>query len=105
MVIAGSVALSLALLCGFAALAPAHRTAADWRALIRVSTLSPAEWRQYQQVRGSLYQRWARPALLLWAHRLHLRPARIEGRLLEEAGLDPGRFTGLEIQALRFAGA
>ena len=103
--IAGTVGLGLAVICGFLALAPPHRTIADRTALIRISTLSPAEWRQYQQARGSPYQRWARPALLLWAHRLHLRPARVDQRLLEEAGLDATRFTRIDLQALRLSGA
>ena len=103
--IAGAFALSVAVLCGVAALAPARRKLADRRALIRVSTLSPSEWRQYQQVRGSIFQRWVRPALTLWAHRVRLRPARIDARLLEEAGLDSSRLTGVELQAFRFWGA
>lgn len=101
--IVGALAVSLAVLCATRALAPLRPGAAAPGALIRTSTMSPAEWRQYQRGRGFFYQRWTRPFLVLWAQRLHLRPARLDRRLLEEAGLDADQLPGLEFQALRVA--
>jgi tight adherence protein C len=103
--IAGALASCLAVLCAVAALTPAGGGRAGQSALIRVSTLSPTEWRQFQESHASAYQRWLRPALLLWARRLRLQPAGVDARLLQEAGFEASRLNGVELQALRIFGA
>jgi Flp pilus assembly protein TadB len=102
--ISGALALSFALWLMLRALLAATTPVASTRgALIRISTMSPGEWRQYQDSHRSFYTRWTRPFLLLWAERLHLRPARLDRQLLEQAGIDAGRLPAIEFQALRIA--
>jgi tight adherence protein C len=71
------------------------------RELIRVSTMSPLEYRSYQEHRRSVYERWLRPLVMLWGHRLRLRPVRVDRLFLIQAGVDPDRFDGLELRALK----
>lgn len=73
--------------------------------LIRATTLSPIEWQAHQRGQGGWYQRWLRPLALLWGHRLHLRPSRIDPQYLIQAGLDPEQVTGLELRVVRLMGA
>ncbi|HYM50676.1 MAG TPA: type II secretion system F family protein [Candidatus Limnocylindrales bacterium] len=102
----GALALSLALWCGLRAIGSTTMPRIiGRRSLIRVSTMSPLEWRMYQERQRSIYERWARPLLLLWADRLRLRPAHLDPRLLEQAGPGGGRLLGTEVQAWRVAGA
>ena len=69
--------------------------------LIRATTLSPVEWRQYQQGREGWYQRWLRPIAILWGSRLHLRPTRLDPIYLIQAGIDPDRIDGVELRVVR----
>jgi len=71
------------------------------RELVRVSTMSPLEYRSYQEHRRSVYERWLRPLVMLWGHRLRLRPMRVDRLFLIQAGVDPERFDGLELRALK----
>ena len=73
--------------------------------LIRTTTLSPVEWRLHQREHEGWYQRWIRPVALLWGHRLHLRPARIDPLYLVQAGLEPDQIDGLEFRVLRLMSA
>lgn len=101
-----ALALGLAVFTGLMIPSPvARRSAVRAGNLVKASTLSPLEWRQYQRERASWYDRWARPLTLLWAHRLRLRPARVDRLFLIQAGVDPDRFTGLDLRALKLAGA
>ena len=74
-------------------------------ALIRATTLSPAEWRQHQRGREGWYQRWLRPAAVLWGSRLHLRPTRLDPMYLIQAGIDPDRIDGVELRVVRLMSA
>jgi tight adherence protein C len=69
--------------------------------LIRASTMSPHEYRQYQLSRDGGYGRWVRPGLLMLADRLHLRPLPITPQELIRAGIDPEQITALEITAIK----
>src|SRR2546430_1660258 len=69
--------------------------------LIRVTALSPVEWRLHQRGHEGWYQRWVRPVALLWGGRLRLRPARIDPHYLVQAGLEPDQIDGVEFRALR----
>lgn len=73
--------------------------------LIRATTLSPVEWRLQQRGHEGWYQRWVRPIALLWAGRLHLRPARIDPLYLIQAGLEPDQVDGVELRAIRLMSA
>jgi tight adherence protein C len=73
--------------------------------LIRATTLSPIEWQAHQRRQAGWYRRWLRPLALLWGHRLHLRPARIDPQYLIQAGVDPEQATGLELRVVRLMGA
>jgi tight adherence protein C len=84
------------------ALSPASTSS---RELIRASTLSPVEWRLHQQAQLDWYQRWLRPMVILWATRLHLRPARMDPLYLIQAGLDPARIDGTELRVIRLMAA
>lgn len=75
------------------------------RELVRVSTLSPLEYRAYREGRRSVYGRWLRPLVMLWGHRLRLRPVRVDRMFLIQAGVDPDRFDGLELRALKVGGS
>lgn len=75
------------------------------RELVRVSTLSPLEYRAYRDRQRSIYDRWLRPLLMLWGHRFRLRPARVDQLFLIQSGIDPDRFDGLELRALKVGGA
>jgi Flp pilus assembly protein TadB len=86
-------------------LSPRTRLRPNESDFIRSSTLSPVEWRHQQRQRESWYQRWLRPAAILWANRLHLRPVRIDPQYLIQAGLDPHQIDGLELRAIRLVGA
>lgn len=81
---------------------PAQPSASE---LIRATTLSPIEWRLHQQGRGGWYQRWVRPAVLIWGGRLHLRAARIDPLYLIQAGLEPDQIDGVELRVLRLMSA
>ena len=102
----GAVCAGLACLFGLQAvltfLSPASSSS---RELIRASTLSPVEWRLHQQAQLDWYQRWLRPMVLLWATRLHLRPARIDPLHVVQAGLDPERLDGTELRGIRLMAA
>jgi Flp pilus assembly protein TadB len=88
-----------------ASLSPRARYMPSESDFIKASTLSPVEWRHLQRQRESWYQRWLRPAALVWANRLHLRPARIDPQYLVQAGLDPDQIDGLELRAIRLMAA
>lgn len=101
----GTFACTLAVFCGlYGIFGVRRRLQFSSRELVRVSTFSPLEWRSYQETQRSLYARWLRPLMLLWAHRLRLRPVRIDRLFLIQAGLDPERLDGLELRALKLAG-
>jgi Flp pilus assembly protein TadB len=74
------------------------------RELVRISTLSPLEFRAYREGRRSAYARWLRPLLVVWGHKLRLRPIRVDRLFLAQAGVDPERFDGLELRALKLGG-
>src|SRR2546428_14063877 len=57
--------------------------------LIRATTLSPVEWRQYQQGREGWYQRGLGPIANFWGSRLHLRPTRLDSIYPVQARIDP----------------
>jgi len=105
--ILGALCLALACFTGLNALVggpyPGPRFATS--DLIRVSTLSPIEWRMHQQARASWYQRWVRPFVLVCAHRLHLRPISLDPMFLSQAGLDANEFDATELRTLRLMGA
>jgi Flp pilus assembly protein TadB len=88
-----------------ALLGQAAKPALSASELIRVSTLSPVEWRMHQDLRRHWYERWLRPLLLTWGSRLHLRPARIDPLSLIQAGVDPERLDGVELRLIRLISA
>ena len=73
-------------------------------ALIRASTLSPTEWRLYQQAQLDWYHRWVRPLIQIWANRLHLRASSLDPLYFVQAGLD-GMMDGAEFRVLRLMSA
>lgn len=102
----GALAVSLAtfsLLYGLFGIR--HGVGISDRELVRVSTLSPLEYRAYRERRRSVYDRWLRPLVMLWGHRLRLRPVRVDRLFLIQAGIDPDRFDGLELRALKVGSA
>ncbi len=102
----GTVAFAFAVFCGlYGVFGVRRRARVSSRELVRVSTFSPLEWRSYQEKQRSVYERWLRPLLLLWAHRLRLRPMTVDRLFLIQAGVDPDRLNGLELRALKLAGA
>ncbi len=102
----GTVAFALAVFCGlYGVFGVSRRSQVSSRELVRVSTFSPLEWRSYQEKQRSVYERWLRPLLLLWAHRLRLRPMTVDRWFLIQSGVDPERLNGLELRALKLAGA
>jgi len=102
----GTIAFAFAVFCGlYGIFGVRRRSRVSSRELVRVSTFSPLEWRSYQEKQRSVYERWLRPLLLLWAHRLRLRPMTVDRLFLVQAGVDPDRLNGLELRALKLAGA
>ena len=102
----GATAFALAIFTGlYAVFGVGGRLHLPSRELIRTSTFSPMEWRRYREQRRSTYERWARPLLLLWGKRLRLRAVRIDRLFLVQAGIDPDRFDGVELQALKLVTA
>lgn len=104
--ILGAVCTAFACLTGLSGLllASASRGLAA-QDLIRASTLSPVEWRMHQHARAAWYQRWARPLVLVWARRLHLRPVRLDPMFLVQAGLDENAFDATELRTIRIMAA
>ena len=101
----GAVCAGLACFLGLQAILAGVPKSVPSRELIRTSTLSPVEWRLHQQAQLDWYQRWLRPLVLVWATRLHLRPARIDPTYLIQAGLDPERVDGREFRVIRLMAA
>jgi len=101
----GAFCVAIACFSALQLLGPQARSKPSESDFIRASTLSPVEWRHHQRQRESWYQRWLRPAALVWANRLHLRPAKIDPQYLIQAGLDPDQIDGLELRAIRLMGA
>jgi len=102
----GALAASLAtfsLLYGLVGIR--HGLGISDRDLVRISTLSPLEYRAYRERHRSVYDRWLRPLVLLWGHRLRLRPIRVDRLFLIQAGIDPDRFDGLELRVLKVGSA
>lgn len=99
-------ALSLGLLSGsLAILGLPRRSLVRRGGLVKASTLSPPEWRQQQRQQASWYERWGRPLALLWVHRLHLRPVKVDRLFLVQSGVNPDRFTGIDLRAFKVAAA
>ena len=73
--------------------------------LVRASTLSPLEWRQQQKSVDSWYRRWLQPVVLMIASRTHLRPARLDRAYLVQCGINPDQLDGIQLRALKIAGA
>ena len=73
--------------------------------IVRASTLSPIEWRQQQRSLDSWYRRWLQPLTLLIAGRLHLRATRLDRAYLVQCGIDPEQLDGVQLRALKIAGA
>ncbi len=69
--------------------------------LIRASTLSPHEYRLYEDSRRGAYARLLRPLLLLLADRLRLKALSIAPEDLIRAGVDPEQVSPLEIAAMK----
>jgi tight adherence protein C len=104
--IGGALSLAFGIFCGLTGLLlPKNGPALKDAQFLRATTLSPTEWRRLQAARKSSYERWLRPALQLWASRLRLRPIRMDRMMLIQAGLDPDRFDGTQLRALKVAGA
>ncbi len=101
----GAFALTLGVLCGMLAIAGMPRRSLVRGGLVKASTLAPPEWRQLQRQRASWYERWGRPLARLWASRLHLRPVNVDRDLLVQSGVNPDRFTGIDLRAFKVAGA
>jgi tight adherence protein C len=101
----GAVCVVAACFAGFLALIPTGpSTAAIGNELIRASTLSPVEWRLQQQAQLGWYQRWLRPLVQLWGHRLHPHPARLDPLYLTQAGVDQA-IDGVELRVIRLMSA
>src|SRR2546428_13578643 len=93
----GALAVSLATLSLlYGVFGIRYRLGISDRELVRVSTMSPLEYRSYQEHRRSVYERWLRPLVMLWGHRLRLRPTRVDRLVLVQAGAHRDRFDGLE---------
>jgi Flp pilus assembly protein TadB len=73
--------------------------------LIRLSTLSPVEWRLHREASATWYQRWIRPMVLFWSQRLRLRPAQMDPNFLAQAGLDSEQFDAIELRTIRVMAA
>jgi len=102
----GALCAALACFAGLeAVLGRMQPTRLSANELIRATTLSPVEWRLQQRGHEGWYQRWVRPIALLWASRLHLRPARIDPLYLIQAGLEPDQVDGVELRAIRLMSA
>ena len=102
----GALCAALACFAGLeAVLGGMQSTRLSANELIRATTLSPVEWRLQQRGHEGWYQRWVRPIALLWASRLHLRPARIDPLYLIQAGLEPDQIDGVELRAIRLMSA
>ena len=102
----GALCAALACFAGLEAVLGGMRsTRLSANELIRATTLSPVEWRLQQRGHEGWYQRWVRPIALLWASRLHLRPARIDPLYLIQAGLEPDQIDGVELRAIRLMSA
>lgn len=69
--------------------------------LIRASTLSPHEYRLYEDSHRGPYARLLRPLLLLLADRFRLQPLSIAPEDLIRAGVDPEQVSPLEITAMK----
>ncbi len=104
---AGSLVLGLATFCGLYGLFGVRpsREHIRTRDLVRLSIFSPDEWTHYRDQQRSVYERWLRPLLLLWGSRLRLRPVSLDRHFLIQAGVDPNRLDGVELRALKLAGA
>lgn len=100
-----AIALTLGMFCGTLAIAGAPRRSHVRGGLVKASTLSPPEWRQHQRQSASWYERWGRPLAVLWANRLHLRPVKVDRDLLVQSGVNPDRFTGIDLRAVKVAAA
>ena len=98
-------AMTVGILCGALAIAGLPRRSLGRGGLVKASTLSPPEWRQHQRQSASSYERWGRPLALLWANRLHLRPVKVNRDLLVQSGVNPDRFTGIDLRAFKVAAA
>jgi tight adherence protein C len=98
----GALCATLACFAGlqafFGRARPLHPSAT---ALIRATTLSPAEWRAHQRETEGWYQRWIRPVTMIWGNRLHLRPTRLDPIYLIQAGIDPNGIDGVELRVIR----
>ncbi len=66
---------------------------------VRATTLSPHEYRRYEESRSGTYARLLRPLLLLLAERLHLKVLSITSEELAQAGFEADRPSPLEISA------
>ncbi len=104
--IIGALAGALACFLGLQALLGSHPKAAmNPSELIRMSTLSPIEWKLHQLDRAGWYQRWLRPLVTLWASRLRLKPTRLDPEFLVQAGVDPTLLNMVELRMLRLLAA
>ncbi|MEA2636736.1 MAG: tight adherence protein [Chloroflexota bacterium] len=102
----GALCAALACFAGLQAVLGGNKTIRpSANELIRATTLSPVEWRLQQREHEGWYRRWIRPIALLWAGRLHLRPARIDPVYLIQAGLEPDQIDGVELRAIRLMSA
>ncbi|TMG35054.1 MAG: type II secretion system F family protein [Chloroflexi bacterium] len=101
----GALALAVAVLFGALALASLRHGSLIRDGLVKASTFSPPEWRQHQRQSASWYERWGRPLALMWANRLRLRPVKVNRDFLIQSGVNPDRFTGIDLRALKVAAA